>query len=405
MDFKGTVAARLNPSMFIAHPDEWKFIDGHYRKHGKVPGKEAFKQKFPDFTIYKTDDLTVYCDDVKQAYTRDTVTRLIESAIEHIEAGDIDKAMGQLGTDLLRTQAILADHEEDFDITAHYEHTLAVVEQRILRAASTGWAGVPTGFGTIDVATGGVQPGWLAILGGRLGAGKTWAMVRMAAEAAFKGYSVMFYSLEQSKSELSMRMYTLLSKYIGSNVFRTSDMQRGYGLDMGMFREWLAALEEQLEGRLVINDSSRGRVSPMVVAAAIERERPDIVFIDYLTLMAMKGDGGYLSVGDLSASLKQIALRYGVPIWVGSQLNRSAVRDNAPDASTLSRADSVGHDADLIVTVAAKSTSVRIIAVPKFRHGREPDMFHVKWKPNIGDIEEISGNEAETLLEEDKQVD
>jgi hypothetical protein len=143
----------------------------------------------------------------------------------------------------------------------------------------------------------------------------------------------------------------------------------------------------------------------MTVAAAVEREQPDIVFIDYLTLMSMKGDGGWLSVADLSASLKQLALRYQIPIWCGSQLNRQAAKVADPDASMFSRSDSIGHDADLLVTVAGKSRSVRIVAVPKFRHGGDGQMFYIKWHPNTGEIEEISGDDAAALMEEDKLRD
>jgi replicative DNA helicase len=404
-DFKTTVQQGLSTNMFIAFVDEWKFISQHVQKHGAVPGKESFKQKFPEFVIMKADDVAVYCDDVKQEYARDTVTRLIDEAIDQIQAGQIDKAMTALGTELLRTQTILADVEDDYNVTSDYERTVRLVQSRIDRASTTGWAGVPTGLGTIDLMSGGVQPGWLTIIGGRLSAGKTWLLVRMAVEAAMKGYSAMFYSLEQGRDEIAMRTHTLFSRMMGPEVFRASDLQRGYGLDMTEYRSFLSGLEDNLLGRLVINDSSRGKVSPMTVAAAIEREQPDIVFIDYLTLMSMKGDGGWLSVADLSASLKQLALRYQIPVVVGSQLNRSAVRDNTPDASTLSRSDSVGHDADLIITVAHKTRSVRVVNVPKFRHGSEPPMFYIKWKPNTGDIEEISGDQASLLMDEDKLVD
>jgi replicative DNA helicase len=250
-----------------------------------------------------------------------------------------------------------------------------------------------------------MQPGWLGIVGGRLGTGKTWIMAKMACEAAIAGFSVLFYSLEQSRHEIAMRTHTLLSAKLYDEVFRSSDLQRGYGLDIDAYQEFLKSLEETLPGRLVINDASRGRVTPMTVAAAVEREEPDLVLIDYLTLMGMKGDGGWQSVGDLSSSLKQLALRYEVPIIVGSQLNRNAIREDSPDPGTLSRSDSVGHDADMIVTITKKSKQVRKMSLIKFRHGMDGQQWFCSWKPNIGGIDEITGDEASDLMEQDKLVD
>jgi replicative DNA helicase len=400
-----TTAQGLTPVMFTVFTKEWDYIHRYYLQHNRIPGKDSFRQKYPDFVIYKVDDVGAHCDDVKAEYARFTVTNLLDNAIDLMQKGRIDQAMTSLGTDLLKTQSILADQGGDYSITTDFERTLEEVEARIERQHRTGWAGVPSGLGTLDLVTGGIQPGWLAILGGRLGQGKTWLLARFAVEAALKGYSAMFWSLEQSQNEIAMRTHTLLSAVLGPVTFHASDLQRGYGLDVSEYRTFLTGLEDNLSGRLVINDSTRGKVTPMTISAAIERELPDIVFIDYLTLMGMKGDGGWLSVADLSSSLKQIALRYEVPIWVGSQLNRQAVRDVSPDASTISRSDSVGHDADLITTVAQKSKSVRLVSIPKFRHGNDGQAFYIKWKPNRGEIEEISGDEASDLIDDDKLVD
>ena len=403
-DYKAALAEGISPGMFNAFPNEWQYIHTYYQRHGKLPEKESFRRKFPDFVIRAVNDIAAYCDLLKEEYARDTMTRMMDDAIALMQKGQIDQAMTRLGTELLRTQAALADQGVDYDITADFERTLHEVEVRIERQSRTGWAGVPSGMGTLDLATGGIQPGWLAVLGGRLGQGKTWLMTRFAVEAAMKGWSAMFYSLEQSQNEIAMRSHTLLSHLLGETVFPASSLQRGFGIDIGEYRDFLQKLDDVLPGRLTINDASRGKVSPMTVAAAVEREMPDVVFIDYLTLMGMKGDGGWLSVADLSASLKQIALRYDIPIWVGSQLNRQAVRDSSPDASTISRSDSVGHDADLIVTVAMKTKSVRLVSVPKFRHGHDGQNFFVKWKPNIGEIEEINGDDASDLMDDDKLV-
>lgn len=403
-DFTVVSGHGVNDGMFITHGDEFRYILRHVAKHGSVPSKPAFKAKFPDFTIYKVTETAAFCDDVKQEYARGAMSDLLDKSIDLLVKGSVDQAMEKLGTELLRIQATVQDVQEDYDLTVDWEATYRDVMARIDRVRKHGTAGVPTGFDTLDLATGGLQPGWFTIMAARLGVGKTWSMVHMATNAALSGYSAMYWSLEQSKHQIAMRTHTSMSRVLCKEPFRNRDLMRGHGFDLQEYKDFLGALDDKLQGRLVVNDTQRGGVGPMEIAASIERDMPDILFIDYITLLRMKGDGGWLSAADLSRSIQQVGQRYQVPIVAASQLNRAAI-GNDDDPGTLSRTDSLGHDADLIVMAAKKSTSVRKFSIPKFRHGEDGQMWFVKWKVNTGDIEEISGDEAGTLIEQDNEVD
>lgn len=404
-DVKALGREAINQEMFTGYEDEYRWLSRYIDKHHKIPTKAAFTNKFPEFTIHAVDDVGHYADEVRLAYAESAMTQVMDRSVDLMMKGDIAGAMSSLGTDLIRVQATVQDQADDYDLAADHGGTYELLKQRMDRVASTGSAGVPTGFGSLDIATGGLQPGWLTIIGARLGAGKTWTMVSMAVNAAMHGYSALYYSLEQPRDQIAMRTHTMLSSMWWEETFRGMDLVRGRNFDLMSYRDFLASIEDELAGRIVINDGRRGRVSPMTVAAGIEREEPDIVFIDYLTLMAMKGDGGWLSVGDLSASLQQLGQRYGIPIVVASQLNRGARETDTPDAGMIGRADSVGQDADLVVMLAAKSPHVRRMSIPKFRHGPDGQNFYIEWDPNNGVIEEISGDRAAELIQKDAEVD
>lgn len=404
-DLKTVYNHGVSQEMFLVRMDEWRWIEQQYSRYGKVPSKEAFRHKFPDMTIYRVDDVGTFSGDVKQEFARASLTDLMDRAVDLMMKGKVDKALNELGSDLLSIQAAVLDQQHDYDLTIDWNGTYEAVKRRIERVQRTGRAGVPTGFGTLDLITGGLQPHWLTFLGARLGMGKTWTMVRMATEAALTGHTALYYSLEQSEHEIAMRMHTKLSRELWGETFRHRDLMRGGGFDLQSYRDFLGNLDDLLPGRLVVNDTSRGRVGPMTVAAGIEREEPDVVFIDYLTLMKQQGDGGWLSIAELTSSLQQVAQRYPVSMVVAAQLNRTAVGSEEPDPGTFGRGDTIGQDADLNIMVFKKSVSVRKLSVPKFRHGEDGQNFFVRWKPNTGDLDECSGDEAGALIESDRETD
>lgn len=391
--------------MFTGHREEAEWFIAFMDKYNKVPPRSALLQKFPEFTIYKVDSVDYYADEVKQAYARSAVTDLLDDAVQLILDGNLDKAVEQMSTQLLHVQAVVQDANDDYDLATDWEKTYNSAKLRVDRVCAGQRAGVPTGWSTVDLNTGGLQPGWMVIFGGRLSAGKTWGMIRMAHEAVVNGYTALYMSLEQPRDQIAMRTHTMLSQALGGEVFRHLDLQRGSGFDLMDYKKFLQSLEEQVPGRFVINDTSRGRVGPIQVAAAIEREEPDIVFVDYMTLMKQNGDGGWLSVADLSASMQQLAQRYEIPVVLGAQLNRTAMGDDEPDAGQIGRSDAVGQDADLVIMVTKKTNSVRKMSLAKNRHGPDGLTWMVRWKPNTGDIEEITGNEAEKLIEDDRMED
>ena len=67
-------------------------------------------------------------------------------------------------------------------------------------------AGVPTGFKDVDELFHGLRGGDLIILAARPGVGKTSLALNMAVEAAKKGTSVAFFSLEMSAGQLVQRI-------------------------------------------------------------------------------------------------------------------------------------------------------------------------------------------------------
>jgi len=332
--------------------------------------------------------------------------RLTDSLLTMLQHGEIDRAITEMGSELLSVQATMTEVHDNHDVIGDWPELFDMVEDKVDKVKNFGLAGVPTGWRTLDRITGGLQDGWLVIVGGRLGHGKTYVMVRMAAEAAKDGSTALYFSLEQSRHQIGMRAQSIFSNLVGTTTqLKSLDMMRGTVENTDDVKRALKQIEEGIPGKLLVNDTSRGAVGTMQVASAIEQHRPDIVFIDYLTLLKMQGDGEWRSVAQLSADLKRIGERYEIPIVAGAQLNRSAMSNESPDAGTIAQADAIGQDADMVLTLSKPSTSVRRIHLAKNRHGPDGIRWPIRFKPGVGDLTEITGDEAGRLLAEDQEVD
>ena len=394
----------VNSDLFHACPDEWAWLEGYYMKHKKTPSKVAFKTAFPEFSVKAVNDTAHFAVEVRKYHARQALTTATRDIATHIAAGDIDAALRAMQSNIVTISAGMGDGNDD-DIITSWESTFDEVETRVERVATHGMAGIPTGFTTLDDRTGGAAAGQSWIVGARLGNGKSWAMMRMATAAIVEGYTVQYNALEQSRTEVSMRMHSFLSGVVGREIYNNMDLAKGKGFDVGAYREFLYNLSSTIKGKMHVSDTSRGMVSPMTIAAQIERNQPDIVFIDYLTLM--QGAKDWQAIGDISGQIKNLAQQYQVPIVSASQLNRAMGigGKEVPGADALAQADAIGQDADAVVNLRMMSPSTVQMKLVKYRHGNAGYKWWCHYEPGKGIFNECSYDEALALKDVDDAAD
>lgn len=401
-DFKTATAHGVKQDMFHTHNDEWEWVQKYFQKYGKTPSIASFRRQFDEFVILKSTDTDYLADEVKRAHIRKQIIDVISDVADLIGDDDVDTALKKMSASLV-TIAAASGSDYDGDIFRNYDDVMQEVEARVIRHNETGSAGIPTGISAIDDETGGSNPGELLILGARLGQGKSWILQLIAAQAAASGAKVQFDALEQSRAAVSMRIHTLLSSSVGKQVFQTAQLMKGKDFSLVEYKRFVRSLGANMKGALHVSDTSRGLVSPMTVMAQIEKNQPDIVFIDYLTLMAKTGPD-WQGVAQLSSDLKSLATRYGIPIWAASQLNRTdgISRNDIPGAEALSQSDAIGQDADMVITQRQMSTSVLGMKMAKYRNGRSGQKWYMEFRPGDGVIKEVSYSRALDLIDKDK---
>jgi len=406
-DIGPAISAAIQPDQLSVHTHEWAWLIEQHEKIGHIPDLSAFKAKWPSFIITQTTDVAAHTVAVLDACNKSRLIRASNEALDMLADGHIDEAIQHVSTELMSIQSSLVQVNDSIDVVAQWPELFDLVEEKVDRVRHFGQAGVPTSWGLLDSNTGGLQDGWLCIVGARAGAGKTFTMIRMACEAAMAGKRVLYYSLEQSRFQIGMRAEGILSNLVKAPVpLNPLDMMKGTVPDTEVMRATMRQIEVGVSGQLLVNDTSRGRIGTMQIAAAVEKVQPDIVFVDYITLLGMEGEGDWKSVGKLSADLKRIAERYEIPVVAGSQTNRMSANGELPLVEHLSQADALGQDADLIMTLVRPKANAPVLhyGLMKNRHGPSGLRWYAEFRPAKGVLDEISGDRAQELIQRAQEL-
>lgn len=409
--FQTLAALGISSVIFHVCKHEMVWIENYIARTGRVPSKAAVRQVFPDFTFYVVDDVEHWCEEVVRSHKRQSVIDLMYDVADAVDMQEEDKALALLQQGLTSIELTTSGGGDEFDLFDNWEEVFADVEERAMRARTTGYAGIPTGFTTLDEITGGLQGGWFFVVAARLGVGKTWTGTKIAWNAASTNHRVAYFSLEQSRRQIAMRVHGFASRQYAKQVFNPLSLSRGTGFALRDYKRFLADLATHKgNGSFYINDRGRGRVDARTIAATIQTHQPDIVLIDYLTLLATKSDD-WRGTANLSADLQSLGQQYSVPLVVMSQVNRLGIgkdrygQSEVPGAEHLSQADAIGQDADGVLTMAPRSERVMKMKLAKFRHGPSGMWWNAKFSPATGEYEEIEADVADDLVAEDGEVD
>lgn len=229
----------------------------------------------------------------------------------------------------------------------HVSACLPALIETIEAAAQRGGAlaGIDTGFPELNQKTNGWQNQTLVVIGARPGAGKTSIALNMASAALLTGKTVGFFSAEMDAKSIVKRMVANWGRVdfrrLNSGLFAHGDMAKISD-----------ACGDISERRLFINDRPAIRLQDLVSEARKmkRREKVDILFIDYLSLVKneRRDVPRHEQVAEISKTLKQTARELDIPIIVLSQLTREA-QGARPNLSQLRDSGSVEEDSDIVI--------------------------------------------------------
>jgi replicative DNA helicase len=214
--------------------------------------------------------------------------------------------------------------------------------------------GLNTGYKNLNRFTSGFQRSDLIIIAGRPSMGKTSLALSIAKNMAVvttknpEDYSVAFFSLEMSETQLVTR---LLSVESNVELYKL----RNATIDNEEWVKVTDAAGRLSSSKFYIDDEPI--LNPRVLSSKARKMKLeldiDAIFIDYLQLMQIKNkkENRQQEITDITRSMKLLARELDIPIICLSQLSRAVEkRDNKrPMLSDLRESGAIEQDADVVI--------------------------------------------------------
>ena len=211
--------------------------------------------------------------------------------------------------------------------------------------------GVPTGFHSLDEILQGLFPGQMIVVAARPAMGKSTLALDFVRSCSLRhGKASVIFSLEMSKSELAMRLFSAEAA-IKLNRIRSGELTDD---------EWskLTRISGDIADKpLFIDDSPN--MSMMEIRAKARRLKQQhglsLIVVDYLQLMTSgkRVESRQQEVSEFSRALKLLAKELEVPVVAISQLNRGpeSRTDKKPMLSDLRESGAIEQDCDVAILI------------------------------------------------------
>lgn len=274
------------------------------------------------------------------------------------------------------------------------------------RMAVTARDCIKTGWEDLDqLLDGGLGKGELGFIVAPSGAGKTWILSRLGAEAMKQGKNVLHITMELNENYVGLRYDAYFS-----------------GISFQEVRKYKEKVEEAMNkvgGDLIIKYFPLRTASATTIRLFIERFQMieqikiDFLVLDYADLLkplvSDRNAKKYEEAGDVYEELRQIAGELQIPVWSASQSNREG--HDADIVSATNVADSYRKimTGDFIISLSRKDEDKEVdtgrFLIVKNRFGPDGLTFPCKFNASNGHVtlyNKASSEGQELLAKMDK---
>lgn len=349
--------------------DMFGYILGHQRRYNSPPSMQAVKEDKPEFEWEHVQDPLSWIIDrfaimAKRRLANEMVIELADACDDPERAENIDLEFLEVS----RKLATLVPSSRVNRFKADMDKRIDDYERRVREGEKIG---IPFGFPQLDRWTGGIQPHEFVTISGFSGLGKSTMLQAIAFKAWVEGYTPLVISLE-------MESGTILRKFDAMAAALDYQAMKQLQLPEDQIKNWRDTKEriQERAGEIPVIDSIR-HCTPDHVFAETVRHKPDLVVIDYLSLMRtsspMRGNSLWQAMTEITQDLKQNARTLGIPIVAAAQTNRSGGKDGA-ELDNIGISISVVQDSDIVIGLYAddemKARKEMEVRLRKNRDGR-----------------------------------
>lgn len=200
---------------------------------------------------------------------------------------------------------------------------------------------------------GGLGPGEIGFIIAESNKGKSMMLTNLAANAVKQGKRVVYVSLELKPAEVALRIYAKLTDCTIAQC-RRNDPQ---------FASRVNLIERNLPGRqLQVVYYPPSKATPTSIRSTLANIEsslgwtPEVLIIDYIDEMRSSNwspnseENTFMSFGNITTDLIEIAVDYKCPVWSACQVNRDGYGKD-PSLDNMGRSLQKVEKADFIVSI------------------------------------------------------
>lgn len=200
-----------------------------------------------------------------------------------------------------------------------------------------------TGFYKFDELTNGLEGGDVIAIGARPSVGKSAFVTQVATNMAERGKTVAIYNLEMKEKQVYERLIAAKSGIEMTRLKKAKTFLNNEQENFSKANEYFENLKIYLRS---------GTCKPSEVEMEMAMLKPDVIIIDYLQLMRpdFRNSNRVAEVGDISRSIKGIAMLLNIPVIVLVQLNRAVEgrADKKPTLADIRESGDIEQDCSII---------------------------------------------------------
>lgn len=357
----------------------------HFRKYRKAPSSKLVREE-----IAKGQHFDIITDSVEyviDVFVKGVKRRRAIDALRNLSAVvDDPSKIGSIDELFLEQSRLLAQLIPQSQVALFSQMESRIQQYKDRVASGLGPMGIPTGVPTIDNLTLGIQQHEYVSVVGWSGTGKSTFTQYVLFNAYMAGKRPMMISLEMDADSL-MRRWDAMATQVQYSSIKAQSMSQS---DIDRWEKAAARASKATNDIIVLDDVGRCTVDR--VHAEAVRWRPEIIAVDYVSLMLPSRASGAMweNVTQITQGLKQVARTLKIPIIGVAQTNRDSAEEGATLAN-ISYSRSIGQDSDLVFGLhttkdmrAEKKMQLRMI---KNRDGRTQDV-DLFWDLDVMKIEE-----------------
>jgi replicative DNA helicase len=381
----------ISPKYFDSESSSWivEVILEYFATYKSLPTLEVFKL---ESTKIKSEVLKIsavemlksvyqHKKDVDLTYTKDAFLKFCKNQ--------------QIKTAIIKSVDML--EREDYDgIKSVVDHALKAGGSRDLghdykkdldiRTGESARTTIATPWAVLNgVMDGGLGPGELGTVMASAGAGKSWMLAAIGANALREGYVVSHLTISDlSQNYVGLRYDTIFA-----------------GIEPHLIQHNLEKVREvvaAVKGELKIKYYPARAINTNGIAAYLERMKmynfvPDMVIVDYADHLRAndKADARYQELGYIYEDLRALAGEYNFPVWTASQSQRSSIQDDIIEADKVSGSYEKIMNADFVMSLSRKSNDKVMgtarVHIIKNRFGPDGLTFPMKMEIPTGKFE------------------